>query len=153
MQEIYNILAPDSLSIQIDNKLIKIDKRKVEYFFLYTAIILNDYGSTCLGYSNTFIAKNFVAFFENIPESILAEYRRKRAYISNVLSRNEVDSNNPCSKKIFKRVKRGYYAINPALKIKINNKWVSLEIKKDEKMLKALEELTNNKDLAMFNNN
>jgi hypothetical protein len=150
MEDIYNILSPDSLSIQVDNKLIKIDKRKMEYFLLHSAIILNDKGSMCLGYMNSFVAKDFAEYFQHIPEQILPEYRKKRTYISNILSRNEIDSENPTNKKIFKRVKRGYYVINPNLKIKINGKWVSLEIKKDDNLIKTLMKLTKRFDLDIL---
>jgi len=44
--------------------------------------------------------------------AILPQYRIKQTYISGLLSRNEVDSNNQYNRKLFVRVRRGYYRLN-----------------------------------------
>ncbi len=60
---------------------------------------------------------DFIDFFEKMPTIILAKYRKKRSYISSILSNNEIDRVFIYNKKLFRRVKRGHYILNPELKI------------------------------------
>ena len=53
----------------------------------------------------------------NLPEEILADYRKKRPYISAMLATNEISqSDKSFCKHLFKRVQRGWYVINPDVK-------------------------------------
>jgi len=60
---------------------------------------------------------DFIDFFEKMPTTILAKYRKKRSYISSILSNNEIDRVFIYNKKLFRREKRGHYILNPELKI------------------------------------
>ncbi|MEO6720647.1 MAG: UvrD-helicase domain-containing protein [Ferruginibacter sp.] len=52
---------------------------------------------------------------ECMPDEILPFYRRQRSYVNSILAAHEFDSNNPSNKKLFKRIKRGFYILNPSL--------------------------------------
>jgi hypothetical protein len=43
-----------------------------------------------------------------------------------LLAKHEIGSNNPYNKKIFKRIERGSYLLNPVLQILRNEQWVSV---------------------------
>ena len=54
-------------------------------------------------------------FVETMPDEILPLYRRQRSYVNSVLASNEVDRMDASNKKLFKRVKRGCYILNPGM--------------------------------------
>jgi len=60
------------------------------------------------------------------PEDIMPDYRKKRNYISSLLAKNEIDSNNPYNNGLFLRVERGYYCLNPNLSVWVEDKWVNI---------------------------
>ena len=123
---IYYELASDSLDVQVDNRLIKIDQRKMEYFIFHVGMLLlmlDEYHRES-GYVKILNSANLTKLLQRFPDTILPEYRKKRAYVSSILSKNEVDSNTPYNHKLFKRVRHGFYVINPALKVKIAGEWV-----------------------------
>ncbi|MDZ7743732.1 MAG: hypothetical protein U5Q03_18865 [Bacteroidota bacterium] len=57
------------------------------------------------------------------PDTVLPDYRKKRSYISANLAKNEIDGSNPWNRKLFIRVERGFYVLNPGLEIFIENQW------------------------------
>jgi hypothetical protein len=54
----------------------------------------------------------FMEFIEEMPESILPEYRRKRQYVNSILAKNEIARDDRYNRKLFKRVSRGTYNLN-----------------------------------------
>ena len=134
--EIYHFLKPDSLSIKSNNKLIKIDAYKPEYLFLIVVftIIKNTAGSLdfingAKGDNSTnirtigFRANDLLVSIQNFSEAIVPEHRKKREYISGLLSRNEIYSQNPSSKQLFTRISRGIYSINQDMQLKVKDDW------------------------------
>jgi hypothetical protein len=69
--------------------------------------------------------------FAKFPDSVLPEWRKKRSYISSILSKNEVDRDDRYNRKIFRRVCRGRYMLNPDLEIKLNENWMSIRTLKE----------------------
>jgi hypothetical protein len=122
LSNFYHLLSPNSLSIQADEKLIKIDKRSMEYFIFYAADVLRKMKES--KHNTVFTAGDFVNYLQHFPADVLPDFRKKQQYISSILSKNEVSREGLYNRKIFKRIKRGYYIINPELKIKINEQWV-----------------------------
>lgn len=107
----------------------------MEYFIFHAANILCKVNN---GYSTKnitiFTAKFFSDNFQHIPTSVLPEFRKKRQYVSSILSKNEVGRDGPYNRKIFRRVKKGCYIINPDLKVKISDEWLSLfNVQEDDK--------------------
>ena len=56
----------------------------------------------------------------------MPKYRTRRPYVSQVLARNEVDRDSPYNRRIFRRTSRGYYILNPDMRVRIGEKWVSI---------------------------
>lgn len=56
-------------------------------------------------------------FVNCLPDEVLPPYRKKRAYVNSVLALNEIGKDSPYSKRVFQRVDRGWYTINPELTI------------------------------------
>jgi hypothetical protein len=122
---IYDLLVPDSISIQIDNKLIKIDNHRPLFFIINmmmsifynvkpTRLDINvwdirftyDYFCALSGIS----IQGYLDAVKHIPVNILPEHRKNRQHITAALSGNEIDKEN--GKKLFMRIKRGEYLFN-----------------------------------------
>jgi len=123
-------LVTDHVKIQVDNRMIKIDNHKVEYFLLHFFIALQaDVISECEFH---FLAKRGVRavdlerIVKEYPVSFLPEFRKKRSYLSSNLSKHEINSTSPYNKKLFKRLYRGYYEINPDLAVWVNDRWMNV---------------------------
>ncbi len=63
---------------------------------------------------------------KHLPPSVVPAYRTKRAYISGVLARNEVDRDERSNRRLFKRTSRGFYVLNPGLQVRIGDAWVAI---------------------------
>ena len=73
-----------------------------------------------------FQASDVLHFYENLSPQILPEFRRKRSYISSILAKNEIDRDVQYNKQLFFRVETGYYIVNPAMEIMVEDEWVNL---------------------------
>jgi hypothetical protein len=124
--KIYPLLISGSLKIQVDGHLIKIDPHKIEFllinlFIAVQSVILQKKGYfQTLGIEVDDICENIRHF----SETVVPEFRKRRAYLQPILSKHEVNSNNPYNKKIFIRVDRGHYVLNPDLLIEVDDKWL-----------------------------
>ena len=129
--ELYKLLAPGFLKIRVDNKLIKIDQRLMEYHLinvLKNALAhLLRFGKP-VGYrqATAFNAPLLTEFFELFPNSVIPEKRKKRAYLSSLLSKNEQLKDGPYNRKIFLRVQKGLYHLNPRLEILCDSQWLKI---------------------------
>jgi hypothetical protein len=76
------------------------------------------------------------------PDNILSEFRKKRQYLNAILSKNEVDRIDPYGKKLFLRIGRGVYVLNPDLEILIaEDQWMNVyDMKFTEKMTRERNE-------------
>ena len=73
-----------------------------------------------------FSTADFVEAIQAFPENVLSAYRKRRAYLSGVLARNEVARDYPYNRWIFVRLRQGYYALNPRLSLRVGEEWVDL---------------------------
>jgi hypothetical protein len=123
---LHNVLPPEPISLQVDNKLIKIDASRMEFFLVQVMILTNTQKQ--IGYSlpAIFSVSNLIEMLLHIPEGIIAEKRKRRAYLSGLLARHEVNRQNPYNRKLFLRAHRGYYLLNPELLIKIKEQWMGV---------------------------
>jgi len=55
---------------------------------------------------------------QRLPFVALRPDRRRREYLSGVLARNEVDRDYAYNRRLFLRVSRGYYVLNPQLELR-----------------------------------
>ena len=127
-EEIYQQLKPDAIILKINNKLVKIESYKSEYFFLYFLItkIRNSPAYKDSQSKPAFKAADISTLLKEFSESVLPKYRKNRNYISALFARNEIHSNYPYNKQLFSRIALGVYTINPDIEIKICDMWSKL---------------------------
>lgn len=116
---IYSKLQPDFIKIKVDNHLVKISPRSAEFFLLHNflaaqvPVVLKKEGIADRGLDMDDVEDIANSF----PNTILPEFRKKRTYLNAILSKNEVSRNDPYNRKLFLRIARGVYVINPDLDI------------------------------------
>ena len=127
LSEIHKLLAPDAISVQVDGKLEKLDEHSM-YGFLVNVFFSLWYQHTGQKISEGcgITAASLCELLEMLPDKVLSPMKKKRSYISRYLSENEVDRNTSGSKKLYKRIKRGQYVLNPQLKIRVEDEWKNL---------------------------
>ena len=124
---VHEILAPSSVSLKIDDRLIKLDGGQGEFliFHLFLTVLRNRIN---LKYASRvpMTAPVLAEIAESLPDSVVPDYRKKRAYMSALLSKNESGSANPYCKKLFKRKRTGNYVLNPKLAIRQKEEWIDI---------------------------
>lgn len=125
---VYDEISPSHLSLKIDHQLIKIDQYLMEYFILNLVLIINNYlKKQVSGFGklprHVFTAGDIFSAIEQLPTGLLPNYRTKRAYISSILSKNEIERQDKYNRKLFIRVAHGSYIINPDIEIKYHEQW------------------------------
>lgn len=150
----YHRFITDNIKIQVDDRLVKIDNHKIEYFLLHFFISLQ--GAILNTKDNEWEpqgirAGDIIDVIADYPETVLQEYRKKRSYISANLAKNEIESTNPYNKKLFHRTERGNYVLNPNIDILIHDKWKNVyDLMRIEKVIILTEEEKNEKMREMF---
>jgi hypothetical protein len=126
--KIFPLLLTDSMKIQVDGHLIKIDSHKVEFLLInlfvavQSVIIQKKRHYQSMG----ILVDDIIGNIQHFSEAVIRKNRKKREYLLSLLAKHEADSNNPYNKKIFIRVGRGCYVLNPDLKILYNEEWISV---------------------------
>lgn len=144
LDSIYQQLEPDSLSIQIDGRLMKLDKSSMEFFLLNLLIALFYRVLPAMlvkgGGFNTQVILDAV---EHFPASVLTTQRKQRAYLSSIFSKNEMSRNDPYNRKLFYRLRQGHYVFNPTLMVRIENDWLNIyDLLKIDKLAYRPENMT-----------
>ncbi|MFN3785304.1 MAG: ankyrin repeat domain-containing protein, partial [Thiothrix sp.] len=125
---IYQQLAPDSLSLQIDGRLVKLDKHTAEFFLLNVMIALfyRVLPTQMLEHQGLFTAVLLTTFLKKLPPSVLPWYRQRRDYVSAILSKNEMYRQGKHNYKLFWRMRQGHYLFNPTLMLRLQGAWVNV---------------------------
>jgi len=125
---LYQLLIPSSISIKVEDKLIKIDNHLMEFFLfnLIVALSHNRFNELLFCYDPGFCTDDFIKAIEKFPETVLLTRRKKRSYISSILSKNEVNREDKYNRKLFLRTQHGRYVLNPKLEVKIKDEWLAL---------------------------
>lgn len=130
-----DLLAPASINLKFKNRLIKVDARAPEYVFLNVLlaiaphVFLND---AKYSVAEGLDARRFAELVVKLPDAIMPPHRKRREYVSSLLSKNEVNRENASkaksqdSKRIFVRVRAGKYVLNPLLEIESGGTWISV---------------------------
>jgi hypothetical protein len=121
--QILKILEPSSISLKVDGKLIKIDSRQGEFLIFNVFFVMIPFVASYKPENMGFTAVEISDMLNKLPESIIPEYRKKRQYISAMLAKNETNSSNPYCRKLFKRIRRGHYVLNPAIQMRQKDGW------------------------------
>jgi len=122
---IFELLIADSLTIQVDGRLIKLGNHLMEFFLLNLMIgaFYVRINGIILVNLNAFSSAWLEKALANFPSHVLPERRKKRAYISSILSKNEYQGGDKYNRKLFWRIKHGQYLPNPKLSIRIQDQW------------------------------
>lgn len=122
---IYQKLEPDSISVQVDGKLVKLDKRLMDFLMLnlMMAMFYTRLGRKIIHRAGGFESADFVEVLANFPDRVVPKRRKKRPYISSILSKNEINRDDKYNRKLFYRIKRGHYIINPKLNVRVEGEW------------------------------
>jgi hypothetical protein len=122
---VFERLAPPSLDIQVDARLVKLDCRIMEYLMLSVAMVLfyQRLGENWASRRRLLEAADFADVLAHFPESVIPARRKRRQYISSILSKNEVSRDDPYNRKLFVRVRHGQYLLNPNLGLRVEGEW------------------------------
>ncbi len=126
LPDVYKTLEPTDTVLQIDGRLVKLDNRLMEFlmFNLMVAMFYTHLGEKAASFrSGAFTSGDFMEVLSHFPDAVLPERRKKRAYISSILSKNEVNREDPYNRKLFLRIKQGHYIINPQLSVWVEGIW------------------------------
>ena len=129
---LYPLLAPPALDINTGERLVRIDRHLTEYFLFQTlwSLFRDGFSDPKVTFSMhlAFSVDSMLDAWQHLPASVVRPERNKRAHLSSVLSRNEVDRDYAYNRMLFYRVARGHYQFNPALsvrrKVKGEEVWV-----------------------------
>jgi len=129
LRKIYPLLLSDALSIQVDGQLIKIDPHKIEYLMVHLFIAVQSSIIQSKNFYESFGIRvdDFLTNLEPFPENVLPAYRKKREYWLALLAKHEIGSNNPYNKKLFRRIERGVYVLNPGMMIRYRDIWTPVK--------------------------
>ncbi len=128
-EDIFSQMLTDNIRVSVNDRMVKIANSKMEYFLLNIFMTLQDAiisGSRKKWEQKGVMAGDLEKVIANYPELIMPGYRKKKTYISSILSKNELDSKNPYNNALFIRVERGFYCINPGLSVLVEDKWINV---------------------------
>jgi hypothetical protein len=120
---IYSLLAPESLSISVGGRLVKLDRRQPEYLVL-NLLIATFVAKGLRMMDPGFVAGDWSEALAPFPARVVPEHWRKRAYWSGVLARNEVSRDYAYNRRLVVRVRYGRYLPNPEIKLRLADSWV-----------------------------
>ncbi|HKK75707.1 MAG TPA: UvrD-helicase domain-containing protein [Saprospiraceae bacterium] len=115
----YPRLAPSAGQCRYDGRLYLINHRSME-FFLYNvlnAIRLDVFAPNDPLPERCLLMDDFMLFIEEMPASLLPDYRRKRQYVNSILSKHEANRDDPYNRKLFIRRSRGCYDVLPEAEV------------------------------------
>lgn len=127
--DVYARVAPPSLDVETDGRLVRLYPHQGEYFVLLAMLTaIKTLGSVLTrappgrhdrraGLSAGWLMRNL----ERFPDSVLRPERRKRTWINAVLARAEVDSSYQPARKLWLRWETGYYIPNPAMRLRVSD--------------------------------
>lgn len=117
---VYDLVAPSAVDVQAGERLIRIDRHLTEYFLLQTLWVLfkGRFNQHYWGQQPAFDTGCILEAWQHLPAHVLNPERNKRSHLSNVLSRNEVDRDYAYNRRLFKRLRQGWYQFNPALAVR-----------------------------------
>jgi len=126
LDDIFSRILSNDIRVKVNDRMVKIPNRKMEYFLLNIFMTLQDAIIDEIHKrlnEDGLKAGDIERVVSQYPETLMAGYRKKRTYISSILAKNEVDSNSPYNNALFMRIDRGIYIVNPELSVLVDDKW------------------------------
>jgi hypothetical protein len=128
LPSLWRHLAPESTSLVLDGRLVKLDAHQIEYLLfheMYT--LLRAYLCMPGGWRGQGMRSgDLLDAVARLPIAALRGERRRRQYLSGVLARNEVTREYAYNRRLFVRVAHGEYVLNPELAIRLGDDWVNV---------------------------
>ncbi|TAN52040.1 MAG: hypothetical protein EPN21_04975 [Methylococcaceae bacterium] len=120
---IYERIAPSSIDLKVGDKLVRIDRHLTEYFLFQTLWVLFKGRFLSSKYKSlaAFDTGTILTAWQHLPANVLNPDRNKRQHLSNVLSRNEMDRDYAYNRRLFMRIRQGWYLFNPHLAVRRAN--------------------------------
>ena len=117
---VFRLVAPAGVDVMAGERLIRIDRHQTEYLFFQIMWVLfrQCFGTAEMTDRGGIHGAMLQDAFERLPVEVVAPERTKRAYISGVLARNEVDRDYAYNRRLFKRFRTGVYQFSPALSVR-----------------------------------
>ncbi len=126
-ERVWEQLATVPLKLKLGDRMVKLDPSTGEWFLIQFSLVqirrLVD-GAARQGALPLIDAPGLSRLLAGFPSGTLAAYRRRREYLSSLLAKNEIGSTHPYSRRLFQRVRRGAYALCPALEVEVRGEWV-----------------------------
>ncbi|RZL89285.1 MAG: hypothetical protein EOP82_20295 [Variovorax sp.] len=131
MGSIFEQLAPTAIDVQIDGRLVRIERHQGEYWVLTLMLAgLKTQWSSCAARTLSewklgegYFAEQLHQVLEGLPVHLWPERRRKRSYLNQVLARAEIDSGYRPARKLWARTRNGHYLPNPAMQLRRDDGW------------------------------
>lgn len=120
-------LPASPMKVKVGARMHKLDPSTMEWFLLNVMMAderLRVVFGLQAGHFPATAAADLARVFEDLPDSLLAPYRRRREYISSILAKNEHHSPNPYSRRLFIRLSHGNYIVSPLLELEHAGSWV-----------------------------
>ncbi|QKE39191.1 UvrD-helicase domain-containing protein [Ferrovum myxofaciens] len=117
---LYELLAPPHLDVNTGGRLVRIDRHMSEYFLFQTLWVLfkSRFAYLERGPYAAFETLAVLKAWEHLPANVVYPERNKRAHISALLSRNELNRVYAYNRALFKRIKQGWYQFNPQMLVR-----------------------------------
>lgn len=117
---LYERLAPPVVDMKSGKRMVRIARHHAEYFLVQTLWVLfrSRFTHTQRRLDPAFDTAGILAVWKDLPANAVLPERNKRAHLSGILSRNEVDSNYPYNRALFRRLTQGWYQFNPELMVR-----------------------------------
>lgn len=117
---LYELLAPATIDFNSGERLVRIDRHLSEYFLVQTLWALFKSRFTHLQRRpyGAFDTASILAAWEHLPASVVRPERNRRQHLSGVLARNEIGRDYAYNRALFKRMRQGWYQLNPALLVR-----------------------------------
>ena len=128
---IFERLAPAVIDVQVDARLVRIERHQGEYWVLTLMLAgLKTQWSRCIQrplpiwkFADGYFAEQLHQVLEALPVHLWKELRRKRAYVNQVLARAEIGSSYKPARKLWVRTRNGHYLPNPAMLLRKGEQW------------------------------
>ena len=143
---VYDLIAPAAVDVMVGERLVRIDRHLSEYFLWQSLWVLfkSRFVTHTWRDQSAFDTATLLDAWKHLPPHVLRPERNRRAHLSSVLSRNEVDRNYAYNRRLFKRLMTGWYQFNPALavrrKVSDGETWVPIFEALNLRLVKELAE-------------
>lgn len=118
---IFDLVAPPAFDVQVEGRLVQVGREQGEYFVFQALVAtFSRLFDNIYGRSDGISAQELAAPpFEEFPEVVIFEWRKKRTYLNQVLARSEVHSTYPSSRRLLLRERQGHYLPNPGVQLRV----------------------------------